>query len=91
MKEEARGDGDGTHSKVLTRGVLTRRKGEKIRRLGREAVRSEIVPIATKRLVQFDEWHDELRASVRRKGMCVSMKLYVYEFDSKNQEVSSDW
>ena len=27
----------------------------------------EIVPIATKRLVQFDEWHDELRASVRRK------------------------
>ena len=51
MKEEARGDGDGTPSKGLTRGVLTRRKGEKIRRLGREAVRSEIVPIATKRLV----------------------------------------
>ena len=28
MKEEACGDGDGTPSKVLTRGVLTRRKCE---------------------------------------------------------------
>ena len=32
MKEEARGDGDGTPSKVLTRGVLTRRKCEKTAR-----------------------------------------------------------